>query len=104
MTKMLLYVFTVLAWPPDCLIKSNIKVPSCAAIFLLGIVMLQCVCAGKIFGGLHVANVRQCSLICPVGDVTHMRKCTRPSPTLPYCKQQEAGQGPGNETTTSGSL
>ena len=26
-----------------------------------------------------------------------MRKCTRPSPALPYCKQREAGQGPGNE-------
>ena len=26
-----------------------------------------------------------------------MRKCTRPSPALPYCKRREAGQGPGNE-------
>ena len=30
-------------------------------------------------------------------DVTHIRKCTRPSPALPYYKQREAGQGPGNE-------
>ena len=30
-------------------------------------------------------------------DVTHVRKCTRPSPALPYCKRQEAGRGPGNE-------
>ena len=30
-------------------------------------------------------------------DVTHVRKCTRPSPALPYCKRREAGQGPGNE-------
>ena len=26
-------------------------------------------------------------------DVTHVRKCTRPSPALPYCKRQEAGGG-----------
>ena len=32
-------------------------------------------------------------------DVTHVRKCTRPSPALPYCKRREAGQGPGNEAT-----
>ena len=32
-------------------------------------------------------------------DVTHVRKCTRPSPALPYCKRQEAGRGPGKETT-----
>ena len=30
-------------------------------------------------------------------DVTHVRKCIRPSPALPYCKQREAGWGPGNE-------
>ena len=30
-------------------------------------------------------------------DVTHVRKCTRPSPALPYCKQREVGRGPGNE-------
>ena len=30
-------------------------------------------------------------------DITHVRKCTRPSPALPYCKRQEAGRGPGNE-------
>ena len=32
-------------------------------------------------------------------DVTHVRKCTRPSPALPYCKQREAGRGPGKEAT-----
>ena len=32
-------------------------------------------------------------------DVTHVRKCTRPSPALPYCKRREAGRGPGNEAT-----
>ena len=36
-------------------------------------------------------------MICPVRDVTHVRKCTRPSPALPYCKRREAGRGPGNE-------
>ena len=33
-------------------------------------------------------------------DVTHVRKCTRPSPALPYCKRREAGRGPGNEATS----
>ena len=80
--------------PPDCLVKSDIKVRSCAAIFRLGIVVLHAVCACEVFCGLHVAHVR---IICPVRDVTHVRKCTRPSPTLPYCKRREAGQGPGNE-------
>ena len=56
--------------------------------------MLQCVRTGEGFCGLHVAHVR---IICPVRDVTHVRKCTRPSPTFPYCKRQKAGQGPGNE-------
>ena len=28
-------------------------------------------------------------------DVTHVRKDTRPSPALPYCKQQKAGRGLG---------
>ena len=32
-------------------------------------------------------------------DVTHVRKCTRPSPALPYCKRWEAGRGPGNKVT-----
>ena len=82
--------------PPDCLVKSDIKVPSCTAIFRLGIVVLQCVRACKVFRGLHVAHVR---IICPVRDVTHVRKCTRPSPALPYCKRREAGRGPGNEAT-----
>ena len=80
--------------PPDCLMKSDIKAPSCAAIFRFGIVALQCVRAGEDFCGLYVAHVR---IICPVRDVTHVRKCTRPSPALPYCKRQEAGRGPGNE-------
>ena len=63
--------------PPGCLVKSDIKVPLCAAIFWLRIVALQCVHAGKVFCGLHVAHVH---IICPVHDVTHVRKCTRPSP------------------------
>ena len=58
--------------------------------------MLQCVHAGEVFCGLHVAYVR---IICPVRDVTDVRKCTRPSPALLYCKQREAGRGPGNEAT-----
>ena len=33
-------------------------------------------------------------------DVTHVRKCTRPSPALPYCKRREAGWGPGNEASS----
>ena len=28
-------------------------------------------------------------------DITHVRKCTRPSPAFPYCKRQNAGWGPG---------
>ena len=32
-------------------------------------------------------------------DVIHVRKCTRPSPALPYCKRREAGRGPGNEAS-----
>ena len=36
-------------------------------------------------------------------DVTHVRKCTRPSPALPYCKRREAGRGPGNEANANGS-
>ena len=77
--------------------KSDIKAPSCAAIFLLGKVVLQCVRAGQVFCGLHVAHVR---IICPVRDVTHVRKCTRPSSALPYYKRREAGQGPGNEASS----
>ena len=87
-----------LSCPPDCLVKSDIKAPSYAAIFRLGIVVLQCVRAGQVFCGLHVAHVR---IICPVRDVTHVRKCTRPSPAIPYCKRREAGRGPGNEATKS---
>ena len=76
--------------------KSDIKAPLCTAIFRLGIVVLQCVRAGEVFCGLYVAHVR---IICPVRDITHVRKCTRPSPALPYCKRREAGQGPGNEAS-----
>ena len=82
--------------PPDCLVKGNIKVPSYAAIFRLGIVVLQCVHVGEVFCGLHVAHVR---IVCPVHDVTHVRKCTRPPPALPYCKRREAGREAGNEVT-----
>ena len=32
-------------------------------------------------------------------DVTHVRKCTRPSPAFPYCKRRKAGRGPGNEAS-----
>ena len=32
-------------------------------------------------------------------DVTHVRKCTRPSPAFPYYKQRKGGRGPGNEAT-----
>ena len=35
-----------------------------------------------------------------IRDVTHVRKCTRPSPALLYCKQREAGRWPGNEAST----
>ena len=84
--------------PPDCLVKSDIKAPSCAAIFRLGIVVLQCVRTGKAFCGLHVAHV---CIICPVRDVTHVRKCTRPSPAFPYCKRRKAGRGPGNEASAN---
>ena len=80
--------------PPDCLVKSDIKAPSCAAIFQFRIVALQCVPCGEVFCGLHVAHVR---IICPVRDIIHMRKCTRPSPALPYSKRRKAGRGPGNK-------
>ena len=80
--------------PPDCLVRSNIKVPSCTAIFRLVIAVLQCVRVAEVFCGLHDTHVR---IICPIRDITHMRKCTRPSPALQYCKRREAGRGPGNE-------
>ena len=51
---------------------------------------------GEVFCGLHVAHVH---IICPVRDVTHVRKCTRPSPAFPYCKRRKAGRGPGNEAS-----
>ena len=60
--------------------------------------MLQCVRMGEVFCGLHVAHVH---IICPVRDVTHVRKCTRPSPAFPYCKRRKAGRGPGNEANDS---
>ena len=64
----------------------------CAAIFRLGIVVLQCMCVGEVFYGLHVVHDR---IICPVYGITHVRKCTRPSPALPYCKRWKAGRGLG---------
>ena len=87
--------------PPDYFMKSDIKAPSCAAIFRLGIVVLQCVRTGEVSCGLHVAHVH---IICPVRDVTHVRKCTRPSPAFPYCKRRKAGRGPGNEASTNNKL
>ena len=81
--------------PPNCLVKSDIKAPSCGAIFRLGIVMLQCVRAcGQSFWWFTATHIR---IICPVCDITHVRKCTRPSPAFPYCKRRKAGRGPGNE-------
>ena len=38
----------------------------------------QCVCMGEGFCGLHDTHVR---IIWPVCDISHVRKCTRPSPT-----------------------
>ena len=84
--------------PPDCFVKIDIKAPLCAAIFRLGIVMLQCVRTGEVFCGLHVAHVH---IICPVRDVTHVRKCTRPSPAFPYCKRRKAGRGLGTRLQLS---
>ena len=34
-------------------------------------------------------------------DVTHVRKCTRPSPALPNCKRRKAGQGLGMRLVTT---
>ena len=61
--------------PPDCLMKSNKKLFSCAAIF----VVLQYIYmhVGKVVCDLHATHV---STICPVRDIPHVRKCTRPSP------------------------
>ena len=72
--------------------KSDIKAPFCATILQLGIVVLQCVRVGEVFCGLHVAHI---CIICPVRDITYVRKCTRPSPSFPYCKRREAGRGLG---------
>ena len=90
-TKMLLCVFNFFAFktlrPLDCLDKSDIKLPLCAAIFRSGIVD----CAyGKVVCGLCDAHVR---IICPVRDVTHVRKCTRPSPASLYCNDEKPGEG-----------
>ena len=51
------------------------KSPSCTAIIQLRIVALQCVHVGEVVCGLHD------QIISPVCDVTHVRKCSRPSPT-----------------------
>ena len=50
-----------------------------------------CVCLRvKFCCGLHVAYVR---IICPVRDITNVRKCTRPYLTLPYCNDGKLGGG-----------
>ena len=47
-----------------------------------------------------LAHVQLKSFYClSTHDITHVKKCTRPSPALPYYKQQEAGWGAGNEAT-----
>ena len=51
------------------------KSPSSTDIFQLGIVALQCVHVGEVVCGLHDL------IISPGGDVTHARKCIRPSPS-----------------------
>ena len=70
--------------------KSNIKVLSCAAIFQLGIVVLQCVRAGEVFCGLHVAHV---PITCPVRDVTHMRNVPGPLPLYRAASDGKLGGG-----------
>ena len=41
-----------------------------------------------------LAHVQLKPFYCPsTHDVTHVRKCTRPSPALPYCKRREAERG-----------
>ena len=37
-------------------------------------------------------------------DVTHVRKCTRPSPAFPYCKRRKAGRGLGTRLAFCGIL
>ena len=61
--------------PPNCLVKSDKKSPSCTAVIWLGIVALQCVRVGEVVCGLHD------QIISPAGDVTQVRKCSRPSPS-----------------------
>ena len=51
------------------------KSPLCTDIFQLRIVALQCVHVGEVVCGLHD------QIISPDGDVTQVRKCTRPSPS-----------------------
>ena len=78
---------------PNCLVKSDIK-----ALFVRYHLSTQNSRApmrayGQIFFfGLHVAHV---CIICPVCDVTYVRKCTSPSPAFPYCKRRKAGRGLG---------
>ena len=43
--------------PPDCLMKSDIRAASCAAIFRLGIVVLQCVLAGQGFFVVYMSHM-----------------------------------------------
>ena len=63
---------------PDCLVKREKKLSSCGAIFRLGTVALRYMQLGEVVFDLHDAHV---CIICPVRDITHMRKCTRPSHT-----------------------
>ena len=63
--------------PPDFLMRNDRKSSSCAAISRLRIVALQYMRVGEVVCDLHDTHVR---IICPVCDVTHMRKYTRPSP------------------------
>ena len=60
--------------PSDCLMKRDQKLPSCTAIFWLGIVILQCVHVSEVVCGLYDTHL---CIICPVCDVTHMRKSTK---------------------------
>ena len=63
--------------PPDCLMKSNKRSSSCTAIFQLRTVGLQYMHVDEVVSDLLDANI---CIICPVCDVTHLIKCTRPSP------------------------
>ena len=61
--------------------------------------MLQCVRTGEVFCGLYVAHVH---IICPVRDVTHVRKCTRPSPAFRTASDGKLGGGLGTRLQHSG--